>query len=262
MGIKTTIHKSLLPKQYQQYELIATEDGVMATTYLLGKSYVLKLFEDDIAKEKLVNEIELLSKLKNLPTPKVVDRLNIMQKRVIIYTQIQGKSCFEPTIEHIKEIALFLKTFHKQSKNIKISCTTRFQKKELKQLISLTNNPHLLKHFKATDINLENRGVIHGDLFPDNCKFIKNKLSGVFDFSDICLGDFYFDLAVVVVGWCFEDAVLNKQKVETLLKYYDSYMSCSTFNSYIKYALLYYATTRYLANRDYHILLKRLENLT
>jgi len=262
MGIKTAIHPSQLPEKYQHHKLIPTTDGVMATTYLLDNVYVLKLFEDDIPSEILENEITLLSKLNTLPVPKVIDQFNIAKNKVIIYTQMQGKSISHPDIWHIKEVALFLKAFHTQSQNIKISCKNKFQKTALKQHIDSTDNPSLLKHFHTMELTLKCEGVIHGDLFPDNCKFKADKISGVYDFSDICLGDFHFDLAVIAVGWCFEKESLNRQKVEVLLKYYGSSIDDQTFTSYIRYALLYYATTRYIAKRDYHILLKRLEKLT
>jgi homoserine kinase type II len=262
MGIKTAIHPSQLPEKYRHHKLIPTTDGVMATTYLLDNSYVLKLFEYDIHSEILKNEITLLSKLNNLPVPKVIDQFNIAENKVIIYTQIQGSSISQPDIHHIKEVALFLKAFHIQSKNIVISCKKRFQRVQLKQHIDSADNPSLLKYFHAIELTLKCEGVIHGDLFPDNCKFKTDKISGVYDFSDICLGDFHFDLAVIAVGWCFEKESLNRQKVKVLLKNYGSSIDDTKFTLYIKYALLYYATTRFIAGRDYHILLKRLEKLS
>lgn len=262
MGIKTSILPSQLPSQYQHHRLIPTIHGVMATTYLLDDSYVLKLFEHDTLTEILENEITLLSKLNSLPVPKVIDQFKIDGYEVILYTQMQGESVSQPTIQHIGEIGLFLKAFHAQSQNINISCKERFQKVQLKQLIDSTNNLSLIDHFHTIDLTLKSEGVIHGDLFPDNCKFETDTLSGVYDFSDVCLGDFHFDLAVVAVGWCFEKESLNKQKVHVLLEHYGSSIDSLTFTSYIKYALLYYATTRFIAGRDYPILLKRLENLS
>ncbi len=262
MGIKSTINSSMLPKRYQQYNLIPTVDGVMATTYLLDDIYVLKLFEPDTQTDVLENEVTLLSRLVDLPIPKVVEQFTIDKKSVIIYTQIQGDSISKPTIEHIEEIAKFLKAFHIQSRNIKICCKDKFQKIELKELIDKSRNISLLNYFHSINLNSKNDGVIHGDLFTDNCKFKAGKISGVYDFSDICMGDFYFDLAVVAVGWCFEDEFLNMKKVKVLLDNYGSTVDSETFISYIKYALLYYATTRFLAGRNYSELLKRLEYLS
>ena len=65
-------------------------------------------------------------------------------------------------------------------------------------------------------INLNNDGIIHGDLFVDNAIFKDDKLTCVFDFSDSCNGDFLFDLAVVALSWC-KDFIQVKQ----LLKAYD-----------------------------------------
>ncbi len=262
MGVKTSIHLSQLPSQYQHYRLIPTVHGVMASVYLLDNAYVLKLFGKETTLTTIENEINLLSSIQNLPIPEVIDRCTIDNYQVLIYTQMQGESISQPTVHHIGEIGLFLKAFHAQSQNINISCKERFQKVKLKQLIDSTNNPSLMEHFHTIDLTLKSEGVIHGDLFPDNCKFKEDKLSGVYDFSDVCLGDFHFDLAVVAVGWCFEKDLLHKQKVQVLLKHYGSTMNSSAFTSYIRYALLYYATIRCIAGRNYPILLKRLENIS
>ncbi|QOR62640.1 phosphotransferase [Sulfurovum sp. ST-21] len=261
MGIRTSITHAELPKRYRRYRLIPTENGVMATVYLLDDLYVLKLFEKETPLSMIENETDLLSGISGLPLPRVVERFLLKGRQAIVYTQIAGESIDKPTLRHISQIALFLKAFHAQSQNIKISCTKRFQRQELEALIAETGYPLLLQHFKESDLVLKKDGIIHGDLFPDNCKFTEGRLSGVYDLSDICLGDFHFDLAVVAAGWCFEGASLNEEKTETLLEYYGSGMDAFAFRAYIRYALLYYAAVRYAGGRDYRILLKRLERM-
>ncbi|MGB5867144.1 MAG: phosphotransferase, partial [Arcobacteraceae bacterium] len=123
------------------------------------------------------------------------------------------------------------------------------------------NYPILTNYFKSMDITLQNDGVIHGDLFCDNAKFTDNKLSGVYDFVEASEGDFIFELAVVSISWCFDGDMLNKEKVETLLTNYKLEISFEAFKEYIKYAILYYATQRYLLKRNYQALLEKLESL-
>ena len=131
----------------------------------------------------------------------------------------------------------------------------------MKKLIIKSNNTILLKYLNNTNIKLKNNGIIHGDLFLDNAKFNNNKLCGVYDFSEACEGDFLFDIAVVAVSWCFEKDKLSKKKLKVLLKNYDIDIKYSVFIEYIKYALLYYATTRYLDDLDYEELIYRFENI-
>jgi len=261
MGIKTNITSSQLPIKYQKYRLIPTTHGVMASVYLLDNIYVLKLFELDTPLVIIESEIKLLKTLNNLPIPKIVDRFQIDNHEVVIYTQIQGEIISNPTPKDIAQIGKFLKEFHNQSKHIKLESEKLFERDRLKNLIDLTNNRTLLKYFNNISLELKNDGIIHGDLFIDNCKFQNNKLSGVFDFSDACCGDFYFDLAVVVVGWCFEGDRLNIEKVNTLLESYQTDIEYNLFTNYIKYSILYYVTTRLLDNRNGDELLRRLEFL-
>jgi len=261
MGIKTTITSSQLPIKYQKYKLIPTTHGVMASVYLLDNRYVLKLFELDTPLITIDSEIKLLNNLNSLPIPKVVDRFQIEGHEVVIYTQIQGEIVSNPTSKDITQIGKFLKKFHNQSKNIKLESEKLFERDRLKNLIDLTHNRTLLNYFDTISLELKSDGIIHGDLFIDNCKFQNNKLSGVFDFSDACCGDFYFDLAVVVVGWCFEGNRLNRQKVDILLESYQIDIEYKIFEKYIKYALLYYISTRYISNRNGDELLRRLETL-
>jgi len=257
MGIKQTITKSQLPLNYQKYNLIPTTNGVMATVYLLDDIYVLKLFEKDIPLDSIENEIELLNSLKDLPTPKVIDRFRIDGFEVVIYTQIKGEIILNPTLKQIELLGAFLRDFHKQSQNLQSKNQELFTKERLKSLIELTQSDRLLREFNSIDLSLKRDGVIHGDLFMDNCKFLDSKLSGVFDFSDACVGNFGFDLAVVAIGCCFDEGVLNIDKLEALFMGYGDRVNMD----YIRYALLYYATTRFLGDRNYMELLDRLDRL-
>ncbi|MDP3301885.1 MAG: phosphotransferase, partial [Sulfuricurvum sp.] len=93
--------------------------------------------------------------------------------------------------------------------------------------------------------------------FLDNALFDNGELSGVFDFIEACEGDFLFDLAVIAIAWCL-DGVNDYAKVSLLLTHYSANVSLESFIPYMKYALLYYATTRYLDNRNYQALLDQI----
>jgi len=90
---------------------------------------------------------------------------------------------------------------------------------------------------------------------------MNDTLSGVYDFIEACESDFIFELAVVSISWCFDGTQINREKITTLLETYKSEIEYNSFVEYIKYALLYYATTRHLSNRNYQELLEKLENL-
>ncbi len=260
MGIKYSIISYQLPIKYRKYKLIPTINGVMATVYLLDNIYVLKIFEKKTPLLAIESEIKLLKSIYNLPIPKVIDRFKINDLEAVIYTQIQGKIVLNPNLNEIKQLGSFLKKFHKQSSNISLYNIELFTKERLKKLIDQSKDNRILKEFNSINITLKRDGIIHGDLFMDNCKFKDNRLSGVYDFSDACLGDFYFDLAVVTISSCFNGTILDREKVEALLNGYKANIEKDLFNEYIKYALLYYATTRFISNRDYSKLLNLLDN--
>ena len=260
MGIKTVITKGELPLIYKEFNLIETKDGLTHSVYLLENKYVLKIVEDT-TQEAILNEQKLLENLEILCVPKLLDIYKKDNNTMVFYTQMCGKSIVEPTIFHIKQIAVFLKEFHSISKNLSSSNKKIYNKKYLKNLILQTKEPLFLNYFNTIHCEFKNDGVIHGDLFCDNAKFKDDILSGVFDFIEACEGDFVFDLAVVALSWCYEKDMLNEKKVQILLDSYGLDIDIKEFKSYIKYALLYYTTTRYLNNRDYKELLKRLKNL-
>ncbi len=67
------------------------------------------------------------------------------------------------------------------------------------------------------------RGVIHGDLFPDNVFFLHDAVSGVIDFYFACNDLLAYDLAICMNAWCFEaDHAFNVTKARALLKGYNS----------------------------------------
>ena len=260
MGIKTAITQKELPKKYQEFNLIETEDGVNHSVYLLGDKYVLKLLEETPL-ETIENEQHLFQTLKHLCVPQIVDIYKTDLYYMVFYTQVSGKSICNPTFEHIKQLGIFLKEFHSVSKDMKSSNIQLYTNEFFKNAIKKANHPTLTNYFQSMDITLQNDGVIHGDLFCDNAKFTDDKLSGVYDFVEASEGDFIFELAVVSISWCFDGDILNKEKVETLLVNYELEISFEAFREYIKYAILYYATQRYLLKRNYQALLKKLESL-
>ena len=63
------------------------------------------------------------------------------------------------------------------------------------------------------------KGIIHGDLFPDNVFFLNNKVSGVIDFYFSCVDIKIYEIAIVINAWCFDQHnTLNIEKVTNLIK--------------------------------------------
>ncbi len=259
MGVKIKITQDDLPKKYKDFPLKETTDGVQSSVYLLGSKYVLKIYDEP--NYNIEDEIKLLNTISRLRVIQYVEQLAIKGYQCIIYIQIIGHSIYKPEIIHIKQTALFLKSFHNKTANLVSNNSNIYDIITLKDVIIKRGISILQNYIDNIKIELQNDGIIHGDIFPDNVKWENDKLSGVYDFSEACNGDFVFDLAVVASSWCFDDNLLNYNKLDALLCSYELDMPIERFKEYIKYALVYYATKRYLDNRDYQELIDRLENI-
>lgn len=260
MGVKVDIALSDLAPFFSASSLTCSTDGVTDSVYFVDNKYILKIFETANIDE-VNQEANLLDSLSSLGVPKIITKPFVIKNKVaIIYSMIEGSSIKFTSNENVKEIAIFLKKFHKITKNQKSINKKIYTKEYLKSLIDKANYKPLNDIYDSITIVLKDDGIIHGDLFVDNAKFLDNKLNGVYDFIDSCEGDFLFDLAVVSISWCFKQD-MDMQKLDILLSHYDSSIDKKVFKEYIKYAMLYYATTRYIYGRDYNDLLTKIKLL-
>ena len=245
MGIKTEISYKDINSFFNVKTLTPTSNGFSHTVYILNDEYILKLYEG-IDEACVDSELKLLKLCNKLCVAKVVKDLHINKKRAVLFEKAKGGLLKKASNIHLKQIALFLKDFHKITKDKSFEKRSKYSKSSLKNLILKTKNKSFLKEFESIEITLNNDGIIHGDLFLDNATFLDDKLTCVFDFTDACEGDFLFDLAVVALSWCD-----NLSQVKFLIDIYDKNISFNTFIKYLRYASLYYCVTRFLDNRDY-----------
>lgn len=280
MGIRTIITLKEANKLFENTKLFLksldkTIDGISDSTYIGtlndGNKCILKIYEF-ASKEEVANEIKILNTLKGLPTPKPLindtEVKNYKKKPVAIFTFLKGRSYDNPSIEQVKEIGLFLGKFHAFSQNIKSLNKNIYTQEEMTIFIKNIKNTKefdenikqkfLDKYELIKSLDLEENCVIHGDLFPDNAKFEKDKLTGVFDFVEACNGNFFFDLAVVINSWCFDEHKLNKDKFNEILLSYNKNspikINQNEIKQYMMYAALFYScqrfNTKYIEKRD------------
>jgi len=253
MGIKIKLKPKDIKHIKKVKSIKPTKDGITHSVFILDDKYILKIFHNS-SKQTIKEELKLLQKIKHLKVSKVKYKIyKIKNDFALLYKKCDGKSLTKIKNKHIKQIARFLKQFHKNTKKQSSSNKKLFTKKNLKSLINQTKNKKFKKIFNSIDIKLKNDGVIHGDIFKDNAIFKKDKLSCVIDFCEACKGDFLFDLAVVALSWC-----KNDKQIKLLLKSYGTSKELKEFKQYICYAALYYSANRYiLKSKDYKELLFR-----
>ncbi|HET9915567.1 MAG TPA: homoserine kinase, partial [Candidatus Binatia bacterium] len=93
------------------------------------------------------------------------------------------------------------------------------------------------------------KGIIHGDLFPDNVKFKGNRLTGVMDFEASCRGKLIYDLATAVNALCFVDGRYQIDRFEALIAGYESLRPLSlpewdSFPNELRFSALRFTVTR------------------
>lgn len=93
------------------------------------------------------------------------------------------------------------------------------------------------------------KGIIHGDLFPDNVKFKGTRLVGVMDFEAACRGKLIFDLATAVNALCFVGHRYRIDRFEALISGYESLRPLSlpewdSFPNELRFSALRFTVTR------------------
>lgn len=256
MGIKTLITLEEVSGIVSCTILTPTEHGVSDSVYLTDQG-VLKLFES-ASTNAILEEKNLLLNLSHLPVTKhSSDIFFLQEKPCVLYKKLNGQSLKHADNNHIIQMAAFMRSFHAQTAGLTSNNPALFELSHLQVLIEQTQYLPFQEIFDSITLRLSCDGVIHGDLFLDNVFFENGKISGVFDFIEACEGDFLFDLAVVAISWCLEEKN-DYSKVDLLLTQYNTKVTVEEFIPYMKYALLYYATTRYLNDRDYQSLLAKI----
>ena len=66
------------------------------------------------------------------------------------------------------------------------------------------------------------RGLIHGDLFPDNVLGSKNEVTSILDFEEVCYGILAFDLVMTFVGFGWENGEPVAERWDSLIDGYQS----------------------------------------
>jgi homoserine kinase type II len=99
------------------------------------------------------------------------------------------------------------------------------------------------------------KGIIHGDLFPDNVKFKKSRLVGIVDFEAACRGKFIYDLATAVNALCYFEDRYRIERFEALISGYESLRPLSlpewdSFPNELRFSALRFTVTRI---RDFYL---------
>ncbi len=258
----------------QSYKGIA--EGVENTNYVVhttGGPFILTLYERRVARRDLPFFLGLMEHLAakgvSCPVP-VRDRSGANLKELsgraaALVTFLEGFWHRRPAPEHCAQVGQALARMHLAGADFPMSRENalgaagwrplfeRFAARAdeiapgLQSLIQQE-----LAHIEPNWPVALPKGVIHGDLFPDNVFFIGETLSGLIDFYFACTDALAYDLAICLNAWCFEkDFSFNLTKGRALLSGYQSVRPLSEAESAAMPILARGAALRFLLTRSY-----------
>ena len=253
--------------------------GIENTNYLLrtdkGK-FILTIFEKRVNNSDLpffMKLMDLLS-LRKIICPKPLKDnygkylFKIKNKRACIVSFLSGKDKNNLTYKNCFEVGKNIAKMHKATKNFKIKRSNSMGINKLHPLLNninfkkskliLSYKEFLFKNLKEIKKNWPKKlpsGIIHADLFVDNIFFKNNKFSGFIDFYFSANDYFAYELAICINALCFDKKkskfILNKQKVNNLIKGYEKIRKISINEKNKLNILCKGAAIRYLLTRAY-----------
>jgi homoserine kinase type II len=169
------------------------------------------------------------------PCPKIIynnknKQLNSYKnKQFTIIDFVKGKIEKKISIQHCYKLGKILATLHKKTLRFKKERKNNFSLNEWSKSIKKIKLSKKESIFLKKEINYIKKnwpkklpkGIIHGDLFPDNVFFKNNNIVGIIDLSNACNDFFCYDLSICINSWCYEKK-LNIDKMRNLIKGYNS----------------------------------------
>lgn len=98
-------------------------------------------------------------------------------------------------------------------------------------------------------------GVIHGDLFMDNVKWIGGRVSAMFDFEMACRDALVLDLAITLNAWCFDGGRYLADLSRLLVAGYEDERRLDEREVAALYRAALFGAVRYTSSRlrDFHL---------
>jgi homoserine kinase type II len=242
--------------------------------------YVLKVIIRNNYQNRVQYEVDLLNRMKGLPTPQLLKTqegqylpLINGENRVLLYKWLPGKQAKKITSAMLGQVGKFLGRMHRQTKGFRSSASR----------IELYN----INHTKARSIIMYSQkvrekdlkvwlpamyegveryrlpaslpsGAMHIDLKPENTLFEGKKLTGVVDFDNSYNGPLVLDLANTIMWYCSKEGEFNMQAAKIIFKSYDKVRRLSGQERRRFVQALRYAQASHVFVNMYWLALKKL----
>ena len=252
--------------------------GIENTNYLLrskNEKLILTIFEKRVLNREIPFFMQLMDTLNNsgISCPKPLKNksgnylIKLKGKTACIVSFIEGSDKIKLNSKNCFDIGKIIARMHTVTKNIKLyrknSMGIEYLSPLLKSIKFKSKKFTNLEKFLKVNLDYLKKnwpkklplGIIHGDLFIDNIFFKKNKLSGIIDFYFAANDYFMYEIAICINALCFDikksKFIINKQKVNNLIKGYESIKKISLKEKKSLNILCRGAAIRYLLTRLY-----------
>jgi homoserine kinase type II len=280
MAVYTTLTKRDALKIADEFNLgdlvslSGIQSGSVNTHYLLEtkKGRFVAKIEEVKSEVEIKQELELLLYLKrqNFPCPQLLKSKTgkhcreLHGKHLSVQRYIDGSEVPLETLtsSQLETLGHALGNLHLIGRGYKKGIDNRFgytkivsiYKEVRKQLP--THLKHIVRVLDDEVVYLENyldnnlpKGIIHGDLFPDNVRFKGSRLTGIIDFESACRGKLIYDLATAVNALCYTDGRYRLDRFESLIAGYESLRPLSlpewdSFPNELRFSALRFTVTR------------------
>jgi len=252
------------------FEAVGIPEGIENTNYLLkfpNQKLILTIFEKRVAKNDLPFFLNLMEYLheNGIPSAKPVADIDgeyintLCDKPSVLVHFLEGTATESPTENQCQAVGACLAKIHNVTQGFKMSRAnsvgvSQYHKmftpsKTLSDAIARVQSEWLALSTQSPQLP---KGIIHGDLFPDNVLFeTKATIGGVIDFYFACEDFLAYDLAITINAWCFEESPFQffESRANALLRGYENIRPLTTAEKTALPFLLKAASIRFWLTR-------------
>jgi homoserine kinase type II len=252
--------------------------GTINTIYELQTTrgrFILRILENRAVSEALFEEA-LLAHLseRELPVPKMVAgrRGSVVsiaaRQQLSVFEFMPGRELgvFEVGASHARQVGAFLGKMHLAARSLGRRRRNRFAPVRMQRIAAICQKAGRREpqRLNLDDIEILRaeigrhdftdelpQGVVHGDMFIDNVRFVRGKLAGVLDFEMASTGPLVYDIAVALDDWAFTHDRVDLERAAALVAGYESERPLVSRERAALYDMCRFAAARFALTRFY-----------